>query len=41
MKYDAIVVGAGSMGSATAYYLAKQGSRVLALEQFNIGHELG
>jgi len=41
MKYDAIVIGAGSMGSATTYYLAKQGSRVLALEQFNIGHELG
>jgi sarcosine oxidase len=41
MKYDAIVIGAGSMGSATTYYLAKQGCRVLALEQFNIGHELG
>ena len=41
MKYDAIVIGAGSMGSATSYYLAKQGCRVLALEQFNIGHELG
>jgi sarcosine oxidase len=41
MKYDAIVVGAGSMGSATTYYLAKQGCRVLALEQFNIGHEFG
>jgi sarcosine oxidase len=41
MKYDAIVIGAGSMGSATAYYLAKQGCRVLTLEQFNIGHELG
>jgi sarcosine oxidase len=41
MKYDAIVIGAGSMGSATTYYLAKQGCRVLALEQFNTGHELG
>jgi len=41
VKYDAIVIGAGSMGSATTYYLAKQGCRVLALEQFNIGHELG
>jgi sarcosine oxidase len=41
MKYDAIVIGAGSMGSASTYYLAKQGCRVLALEQFNIGHELG
>ena len=40
MKYDAIVIGAGSMGSATTYYLAKQGCRVLALEQFNIALRL-
>jgi sarcosine oxidase len=39
--YDAIVIGAGSMGSATAYQLAKRGLRVLCLEQFNIGHDLG
>ncbi|MSV35981.1 MAG: N-methyl-L-tryptophan oxidase [Bryobacterales bacterium] len=41
MVYDAIVIGAGSMGSATAYHLAKRGGRVLCLEQFNIGHDLG
>ena len=29
------------MGSATAYHLAKRGARVLGLEQFNIGHDLG
>jgi sarcosine oxidase len=41
MTYDVIVIGVGSMGSATAYYLATRGYRVLGLEQFNIGHELG
>ncbi len=41
MKYDVIVLGIGGMGSATAYHLAKRGCRVLGLEQFNIGHDLG
>ncbi len=41
MSYDAIVIGMGSMGSATAYNLAKRRCRVLGLEQFNIGHDLG
>ena len=41
MKYDVIVIGVGSMGSATCYYLAKQGYQVLGLEQFDIPHELG
>jgi sarcosine oxidase len=41
MIYDAIVIGIGSMGSATAYHLAKRGRRVLGLEQFNVGHDLG
>ena len=41
MHYDAIVAGIGSMGSATAFQLAKRGYRVLGLEQFNIGHDLG
>lgn len=39
--YDAIVLGVGSMGSATCYYLARQGYTVLGLEQFDIPHELG
>jgi sarcosine oxidase len=36
--FDAIVIGAGVMGSAAAYHLAKQGKRALLLEQFEIGH---
>ena len=34
--YDAIVVGAGVEGSATAYSLAKQGKDVLLLEQVRV-----
>ncbi len=40
-RYDAIVVGAGAMGSATAYYLARRGKRVLCLERFGIPHAMG
>jgi len=40
-QYDVIVVGAGGMGSAAAYHLAKDGRRVLLLEQFHLGHTLG
>jgi sarcosine oxidase len=40
-SYDVIVLGVGSMGSATCYYLAKRGFKVLGLEQFDIPHELG
>jgi sarcosine oxidase len=39
--FDAIVIGVGGMGSAAAYHLAKRGARVLGIEQFNIGHDLG
>lgn len=39
--YDAIVLGVGGMGSATAFELARRGRRVLALEQFDLGHTLG
>ncbi len=39
--FDVIVIGVGSMGSATCYYLTKQGYNVLGLEQFDIPHELG
>jgi len=39
--FDVVVVGAGAMGSATAYHLAKDGRRVLLLEQFQIGHTRG
>jgi sarcosine oxidase len=41
MKFDAIVIGMGSMGSATAYQLAARKCKVLGLEQFNIGHDFG
>ena len=40
-SFDAIVIGVGSMGSATCYYLAKRGYKVLGLEQFDISHEFG
>ena len=36
-----IVVGAGAMGAATAYHLAKRGAEVTALEQFELGHARG
>jgi sarcosine oxidase len=39
--YDAIVVGLGSMGSATLYHLARRGLRVLGLEQFDVPNVLG
>lgn len=37
-----IVIGAGAIGSATAYWLAERGQTdVLVLEQYDIGHALG
>lgn len=39
--YDVIVIGAGSMGSAAAYHLARDGRRVLLVEQFQVGHTRG
>jgi len=38
MQYDVIVVGAGSMGMATGYFLAKQGKKVLLLDAFDPPH---
>jgi sarcosine oxidase len=40
-RFDAIVIGIGGMGSATAYHLAHRGWRVLGLEQYDLLHELG
>src|SRR5215208_1718024 len=40
-RYDAIIVGVGGMGSATAYYLARRGRRVLGLERFGVPHAMG
>ncbi len=39
--FNTIVVGVGSMGSATCYQLAKRGRRVLGLEQFDVPHMRG
>ena len=39
--YDHIVVGAGAMGSATAWQLAKRGRSVLLIEQFTNNHVSG
>jgi len=33
-NYDVIIIGAGSIGSPTAFYLAKSGLKVLVLDQF-------
>ncbi|MEP7287822.1 MAG: N-methyl-L-tryptophan oxidase [Chloroflexota bacterium] len=40
-QYDVIVLGLGVMGTAAAYHLAKDGQRVLGLEQFALDHRLG
>ena len=38
---DTIVIGAGAMGSATAWQLAKRGREVTLIEQFSAGHKNG
>ena len=40
-KFEVIVLGAGGVGSAAAYYLAKSGQKVLLLEQFELNHQKG
>ena len=41
-NYDHIVIGAGVIGTATAYWLARSGAKnVLVLEQFGLGHGKG
>jgi sarcosine oxidase len=39
--FDVIVLGAGGMGSATAFELARRGRSVLAIEQFPFVHDRG
>lgn len=39
--FECLVIGAGGMGSAAAYHLAREGRSVLLLEQFEIGHTRG
>ncbi|XP_004501234.2 probable sarcosine oxidase [Cicer arietinum] len=41
IQFDLIVVGAGVMGSSTAYYAAKHGLKTLLLEQFDFLHHRG
>jgi len=41
VRYDAIVVGLGGMGSAVAAHAASGGMRVLGLEQFGPAHDSG
>lgn len=40
-REQTVVVGAGAVGSATAYQLAKRGVPVLLLEQYALGHDRG
>jgi sarcosine oxidase len=41
MRADVVVVGAGAMGSATAWWLARRGHDVVLLERFEAGHDRG
>ncbi|WP_077618471.1 N-methyl-L-tryptophan oxidase [Bacillus sinesaloumensis] len=41
MDFEVIIVGAGSMGMAAGYYLAKKGKRVLLLDSHNPPHTEG
>jgi sarcosine oxidase len=40
-RYDAVVVGAGAMGSAAAWWLARRGRRVALVDRFEAGHTRG
>lgn len=41
MHYDVIVIGAGSVGMAAGYYLAKSGKNVLLIDAFDPPHQSG
>src|SRR5262245_41726627 len=36
-----LIIGAGAMGSAAAYHLARRGEPVVLVEQFELGHSRG
>jgi sarcosine oxidase len=40
-RVDTVVVGAGGLGSATAWQLARRGTDVVLLERFGFGHKRG
>ncbi|MFQ5462272.1 MAG: N-methyl-L-tryptophan oxidase, partial [Phycisphaerae bacterium] len=39
--FDVIVIGAGAMGSAVLYQLARRGLKVMGIERFGIAHDQG
>jgi sarcosine oxidase len=41
VRTEVVVVGAGIMGSAAAYVLAREGRDVVLVEQFHVGHKQG
>ncbi len=40
-EFDIAVVGLGGIGSATAYWAAREGASVIGFEQFELGHDRG
>jgi len=40
MKYDVVVIGAGVMGTATAYHVSKRGKKVLLVDQLPIINDI-
>ena len=40
-SFDVAVIGMGALGSAAAYHLARKGVKVVAFEQFELGHVRG
>lgn len=40
-QFDVAVVGLGVLGSGAAYYAARKGAKVIAFEQFELGHVRG
>eukprot|EP01137_Pigoraptor_chileana_P001599 Opistho-2@39464 len=41
VRFDAVVVGAGVMGSSTALHLARGGTKTALIEQYALGHGSG
>src|SRR6478609_5598766 len=41
VRHRNVVLGAGAMGSAAAYHLARRGEPLLLIEQFPLGHDRG
>lgn len=40
MGYDIIIIGAGVMGTSSAYYLSKKGKKVLLLDQYAVENDI-